>query len=67
MDRFGHNFYQEDLDLTMEKHDFTKSGSISMAEFKAMLFDITNPNDAGFKLILNRSDKMEQNSTASGQ
>lgn len=29
MDRFGHNFYQEDMDKIMDQHDLTKSGSIS--------------------------------------
>ena len=67
MDRFGHDLYREDLDEIMGKHDFSKSGSISMAEFKAMLFDI-NQNDAEFRSILNRVDKMEESSsTASGQ
>ena len=48
MDRFGNDLFQEDLDDIMKQHDLTKTGSLSMAEFKAMLIDITDSNDAGF-------------------
>ena len=42
MDRFGNDLYQEDLDHIFKVHDLTKTGSITIVEFKAMLLDITD-------------------------
>jgi calcium-dependent protein kinase len=46
MNKVGHEITQEDLDNIMEQHDLANDGVISKQEFKALLLDITDLEDA---------------------
>jgi len=46
MNKVGHDLTQEELDTIMEQHDLAKDGVISKQEFKALLLDITDLEDA---------------------
>lgn len=51
MNKVGHEITQEDLDNIMNQHDLANDGVISKQEFKALLLDITDLEDAkGYEL-----------------
>lgn len=46
MQKLGHEITQEELENIMDQHDLAKDGVISKQEFKALLLDITDLEDA---------------------
>ena len=46
MNKIGHNITQQELDEIMSQHDICKNGMITFYEFKALLLDLDDVNEA---------------------
>ena len=46
MNKMGHGITQEELEETMAQHDIKHDGQISFIEFKALILDLGNVQDA---------------------